>query len=116
MGRIVGGIYSIRIGDYMKLKTIRLRKDKDYVYCFLRESTILEEHCDMYEHNLECDKNKDFWGRTHHRGTLAGHTYLGQSGKVLNSCRYCLDEKEEYEEYILPQEAEINKRKRWSIL
>ena len=28
-----------------KLKTIKLRKDRDYVYCFLQEETILEEEC-----------------------------------------------------------------------
>lgn len=92
-----------------KLKRVWLLKDRDYVYCFLREKVIYEEECNMYEHNLKCDENDDFWGRTHIKGTRAGHCYVEESGSVLKSCRYCLDNSDDWEEYILPQDAEVNK-------
>lgn len=100
----------------MGLKRIRLRKDKDYVYCFKREKLgrqpiIEEKDCDFYEHNIECDKKHDVFGRTHRKGTLAGYRYHGESGNVLNSCKYCLDQEELYAEYIIPQDAKVNKNR-----
>ena len=100
-----------------RLKTIKLRKDRDYVYCFLQEKTILEEECNMYAYNIQCDEKGDVLGRTHRKGTLAGYSYQGQAGNVLNSCKYCLDKREEYAEYIIPQEAKVNsdEKKWWDI-
>ena len=102
----------------IKLRKVKLRKDRDYVYCFLREQVIFEEDCDMYEHNRICDEKNDVWSRTHCKGTLAGYKYQGVAGNVLNSCKYCLNAKEEYAEYIIPQEAFVNKvnNKRWKII
>lgn len=88
---------------------IYLKKDKDYVYCFLREQVIEEEDCDFYEHNLECDKKNDAWGRTHRKGTLAGYTVHGQPGNFINDCRYCLEKDKVYEKYYFPTDARINK-------
>lgn len=89
-----------------------LRKDKDYVYCFKREQVIEEEDCDYYEHNLECDKNNDFWGRTHRKRTLAGYSVQGVNGSFINDCRYCLKNESDYKKYYLPIDAKINKKGR----
>lgn len=89
----------------MRFKKVKLRKDTDYVYCFLKDKVIREEECDYYEHNLECDKNNDFWSRTHIKGTNAGYCIEGVSGSVLNDCGYCIKKEEKYEEYILPTHA-----------
>ncbi len=91
------------------LAYIWLPKDKDYIYCFKRESVMEQQYCDYYEHNLECDKNNDFWGRTHSKHTCAGYTYANVAGSVLNSCDYCIKNAEEYKKYWLPQEAKVNK-------
>ena len=67
----------------MRFKKVKLRKDTDYVYCFLKDKVIREEECDYYEHNgIE-----------------------GVSGRVLNDCGYCIKKEEKYEEYILPTHA-----------
>lgn len=96
----------------MGLQRVILRKDKDYVYCFLKEEIIEEEKCNHYEHNLKCDENDDFWGRTHLKGSDAGYSIQNNPGTVLNSCEYCLREEEEYEEYVLPPKAsEMYKQK-----
>lgn len=97
----------------MSLKKVRLLKGVDYVYCFLKEKVIKEEECDYYEHNLECDKNDDVYGRTHSKGTRAGYMYAtAGSTSVLNSCKYCLKKAEQYEEFYLPQEVTNKKRKK----
>lgn len=94
-----------------ELEFVYLKKDKDYVYCFKREDVIAEEDCDYYEHNLECDKNNDFWGRTHSKGTLAGYGVQGVNGSFIKDCKYCLKEKQEYGKYYLPVDAKQNKEK-----
>ena len=91
------------------LAYVWLSKDKDYIYCFKREDTIEQKDCDYYEHNLECDKNNDLWGRTHSKRTCAGYKYADTAGSVLNSCKYCIKNAEKYKRYWLPQEAKINK-------
>ena len=96
----------------MSLKKVWLLKDRDYVYCFLREKVIFEEECNHYEDNLKCDENDDFWSRTHRKGTRAGYCYAEVSGSVLNSCKFCLEDAEKWEEYIIPQDAEVNKKGR----
>lgn len=88
-----------------------LPKDKDYIYCFKRESIIEQQYCDYYEHNLECDKNNDFWGRTHSKRTCAGYKYADVAGSVLNSCDYCIKNAEKCKKYWLSQEAKVNKKK-----
>lgn len=92
------------------LAYVWLNKEKDYIYCFKRESILEEEDCDMYKYNLECDEKNDFWGRTHRKGTLAGYNYRGVSDSVLNSCNFCVENNEKYEKFVLPQDARINKK------
>lgn len=92
----------------MDLVKVRLRKYKNYVYCYLREDIILDEDCDCYKHNLEVDNQKDPWhkgGRTHHKSSYAGYSYRGVSGTILNSCDYCIKNLEQYEEFLLPEKA-----------
>lgn len=88
---------------------VYLDKNKDYVYCFKRESILEEEECDYYDHNVECDKKNDFWGRTHRKGTLAGYKVRGISGKMMQSCKYCL-KNHDHEKYYLPVDAAINQK------
>ena len=90
---------------------VYLDKNKDYVYCFLREQVIEESVCDYYEHNCECDKNDDFWGRTHPKHTIAGYRVYEFSGNFLNDCRYCLDKNVHYEKYNLPLDSKYNENK-----
>lgn len=89
----------------MSLQRVRLNKNKDYVYCFLKEEIIEEEKCNHYEHNLKCEENGDYWGRTHRKGSDSGIGIQGKTGPVLNSCNYCLRQEEEYVEYVLPPKA-----------
>ena len=89
----------------MKLLKVKLRKDKDYVYCYLKERIIQEEDCDYYEHNMGCDRNGDFWGRTHRKGSNSGICCTSYKEPLLNSCQHCLEEEKKYEEYRLPEEA-----------
>lgn len=77
----------------MDLVKVRLRKDKNYVYCYLREDIILDENCDCYEQ------------RTYRRSSYAGYSYAGEAGSILNSCDDCLREAEQYEEFLLPEKA-----------
>jgi len=97
--------------DFHKVK---LRKDKEYVFCFLRAEIIEEEQCNYYEHNLKCDENEDFWGRTHSRGTNAGYGIISVAEPILKECKYCLEKEEKYEDYALSKEATelYKKRKR----
>ena len=61
--------------------------------------------------NLECDKSKDYWGRTHKKGTHSRYRYRDAGPtSVINSCKYCLEKAELYEEFYLPQEV-TNKKK-----
>lgn len=97
----------------MALKKVRLRKDIDYVYCFFKNKVIKEEECDYYKHNLECDENHDIFGRTHMKGTNSGCTYqYAGSTPVLNSCKYCIEKDELYEEFYLPQDVTHNQMQR----
>lgn len=91
----------------MDLVKVRLRKDKNYVYCYLREDIILDEDCNCYEQNRKVDNNwvKDIRGRTHRRSSNAGYGYAYKAGSVLNSCDYCLKEADKYEEFVLPEKA-----------
>lgn len=89
----------------MGLLKVKLRKDKDYVYCYLKEKIIPEEDCDYYEHNMECDRNDDFWGRTHRKGSNSGICCTSYKEPLLNSCQHCLNEEEVYKEYRLPETA-----------
>lgn len=89
----------------MELLKVKLRKDKDYVYCYLKEKIILEEDCDYYEHNLECDRNDDFWSRTHMKGSNSDICFTSYKEPLLNSCQHCLNEEEVYAEYRLPETA-----------
>ena len=82
---------------------VYLDKNFDYVFCFLKEQIIEESDCDMYPHNLECDKNKDFWGRTHTKGSNSG-IYIECEGIKLNECRYCLEDHQR-KEYVLSADA-----------
>lgn len=76
-----------------KLNTsVQLNKNKDYVFCFKSGRIILEEDCDMYEHNKECDVKHDFWGRTHVKGSNSGRQLQGDKYPLLNECRYCLED------------------------
>ena len=88
----------------MKYDKVYLNPDIDYVFCYLKETIIEEKDCDYYEHNLECDKNRDFFGRTHTKGSMAGYRVRGISESILNSCNYCL-EKDKAKCYALPPEA-----------
>ena len=82
---------------------VYLDPEIDYVFCFKKETIIEEKDCDMYEYNLECDKNNDFWGRTHMKGSLDGTVIRGRGNK-LNECSYCL-EKDKAAKYALSDEA-----------
>ena len=97
------------------LVKVFLPKDKDFVYCFFQDKIIKEEDCFNYEHNLECDKNKDFWGRTHRKGSPSGRKYAYHGPtSILNSCKYCIKENEVFEEYWLPHEV-TEKKKSWKF-
>lgn len=87
----------------MFYEKVYLDKNIDYVFCFKKGTVIEEEKCDMYEHNLECDENNDFWSRTHRKGSLSGVCIVGK-GSMLNECKYCI-EKDEAGEYYLSEEA-----------
>ena len=88
-----------------KYEKVYLNKNIDYVFCFLKETIIEENECDYYEHNMECDKNDDFWGRTHMKGSNSGISYAYRGGDpILNSCKYCL-EKDKAKRYWLPDDA-----------
>lgn len=89
----------------MDLVKVRLRKDKNYVYCYLREDIIWDEDCNCYEQNRKVDNMKDIVGRTHRRSSHAGYGYAYKAGSVLNSCDYCLKEADKYEEFVLPEKA-----------
>jgi len=88
---------------------VYLDKNKDYVYCFKRESIIEEEECDYYDYNVECVYNGERHKRTHIRGTLAGYKVRGISGSMMQSCKYCL-KNSDYKKYYLPVDAAINKQ------
>ena len=87
-----------------KIEKVYLDPDIDYVFCFLKETVIEEKNCDYYEHNLECDRKHDVFGRTHRKGSLAGYCERGRPGSILNSCKYCL-KKDKAKEYLLPSDA-----------
>lgn len=86
-------------------KYVYLDKDKKYVFCYKKHSIIEHKDCDYYEHNLECDKNKDYWGRTHSDSSRASWVYAYESGSVLNECKYCLEERRNVEKFRLSDEA-----------
>lgn len=84
-------------------REVRLDKNKDYVFCFNKGTIILEEQCNMYEHNKNCDANDDFWGRTHRKGSSSG-VRVGKH-VLLNECKYCLRKRENVRTYCLSEEA-----------
>ena len=84
-------------------KKVSLDKNKDYVFCFLKEKIIVDCECDMYLHNMKCDRNKDFWGRTHQKGSNSG-IHISGEGAMLNECNYCLEDHQK-NEYVLSYEA-----------
>lgn len=88
-----------------KVEKIYLNPDIDYVFCFLKETIIEEEDCDMYEYNRGCDERGDILNRTHIKGSNSGATYAyGGPDPILNSCKYCI-EKNKAKRYWLPEEA-----------
>lgn len=95
------------IGNLLKrnkeITHVYLDPEIDYVFCFKKETVIEEKDCDMYEYNLECDKNDDFWGRTHRKGSLSG-AFISGRGSMLNECDYCL-KKGKAVKYALSTEA-----------
>lgn len=70
-----------------------LRKDKPYVLCHLKKRIILEEECDNYEYNEQCDKTHQIIKRTHRKGSLSGAVAIGPGrgprGSLINECDYC---------------------------
>lgn len=88
-----------------KKKYVYLDKDKKWLFCFKKREIIEHKDCDYYEHNLECEKNGDYWGRTHRDGSLSGRKYVGDSTGILNECKYCLKEKRKVKKYRLSDEA-----------
>lgn len=86
-------------------KYVYLPKDKKWLFCFKKRKVIEHEDCDYYEHNLECEKNNDAWGRTHRRSTRLGSSYVGDSCSILNECKYCLEEKRTVEKFRLSDDA-----------
>ena len=95
------------IGNLLKknkeITHVYLDPEIDYVFCFKKETVIEEKDCDMYEYNLECEKNDDFWSRTHMKGSCSGARIRGR-GDMLNECEYCL-EKGKAKKYALSDEA-----------
>lgn len=95
--------------DFIKKKKISkyvyLSKDKKWLFCFKKRKVIEHKDCDYYEHNLECKKNNDPWGRTHSDGSLSGRRYVGDSTSILNECKYCLEQRQTVNKYRLSDEA-----------
>lgn len=85
-------------------REVRLDKNKDYVFCFNNGTIILEEQCNMYEHNKECDAKHDVWGRTHIKGSNSGAQMQGDNYPLLNECKYCIED-HEIDAYCLSAEA-----------
>ena len=85
-------------------REVRLDKNKDYVFCFNKRTIILEEQCNMYEHNKECDAKHDFWGRTHIKESNSGAQMQGDNYPLLNECNYCIED-HEIDAYCLSAEA-----------
>ena len=88
----------------MKYDRVYLNPSIDYVFCYLKETVIEEKDCDYYEYNRECEKNEEYLKRTHRKGSHAGYREVGRCGRILNSCKYCL-EKGKSEEFLLPSDA-----------
>ena len=85
-------------------REVRLDKSNDYVFCFKNGRIILEEDCDMYEHNKECDAKHDFRGRTHIKGSNSGRQLQGDKYPLLNECKYCIED-HDVDAYCLSEEA-----------
>lgn len=100
---------------FSKRKYVYLDKDKKWLFCFKKREIIEYKDCDFYEHNLECDKNKDYWGRTHSDSSMAMWCYLTESCSILNECKYCLEQKQVVEKFRLSDEAVewLEKRKKY---
>ena len=88
-----------------KTKHVYLDKRKNWIFCYKKCRIIEHNDCDYYEHNLECDKNKDYWSRTHSDSSRAGWKYADENGSVLNECKYCLEERRDVEMFRLSDEA-----------
>ena len=86
-------------------KYVYLDKDKKYVFCYKKHGIIEHKDCDYYEHNLECDKNENYWGRTHRDSSMSGTKYADDIAPILNECKYCLRKKRKVEKYRLSDEA-----------
>ena len=89
-----------RVGKY-----VCLPKDKSWLFCFKKKCIIEHKDCDYYEHNLECDRNNDYWNRTHTDSSIQGYRIVGEPYSVLNECDYCLEQAKEYEKYVLSDDA-----------
>ena len=83
---------------------VELDKDVDYVFCFKKKRILIEQECDYYDFNCDCDKNKQWLKMTHHFGSNSGIGYQSSPRPLLNECRYCLD-KDKLKEYDLSDEA-----------
>lgn len=102
----------------MTYEKVYLNPDIDYVFCFLKETIITEEECDMYEHNKKCYDEGKILNMTHTFGSNSGVCYAhGGQDPILNSCKYCLKQGKA-KRYWLPQDAVplFNKKEDKSIL
>ena len=88
-----------------KYKYVYLPKDEKWLFCFKKRRVIKHKDCDYYEHNLECEKNDDPWGRTHTSHSCKGSSYVGESCSTLNECKYCLEERRRVEKFRLSDDA-----------
>ena len=75
-----------------QVDTVTLPDDKDFVFCFKKKDIILDEECDFYKHNKECDKNGNLQGRTHLKHTMSGASRQNDNLSLLNECKYCLED------------------------
>lgn len=88
-----------------KYKYVYLPKDKKWLFCFKKRKVIEHKDCDYYEHNLECEKNHDVWGRTHRSSSYKGSQYVGDSCSILNECKYCLEQRQTVDKFRLSNDA-----------
>lgn len=86
-------------------KYVYLDKNKEWLFCFKKQMVIEHKNCDYYEHNLECEKNMDYWHRTHSDSSYAGYSYLNDPDSILNECKYCLVEARNVDRFRLSDEA-----------
>lgn len=75
-----------------KKNEVVLPNDRVFVFCFKNKQIILDENCDYYEYNKKCDEIDDVFNRTHHKHTMSGASYVGDSLSLLNECDYCLQD------------------------